>query len=201
MADVSTNGDAPAPAAATPLADVTAHRSVALVLDFGSQYTQLIARRVREMGVCSVSLPGTATLDEIKATHASLIILSGGPESVHEEGAPTVPKGFFDYCAGRETDSAGAASGKQVTVLGICYGMQLIVHELGGVVERADKHEYGRMAIDIDPKSRLFKGAAGGGGSEGDHSSSGDGDGAADGFTATQVRARRALECRRGGKG
>lgn len=124
------------------------NRSVVLVLDFGSQYTQLIARRVRELGVYSVSLPAGVPLDKIKAVHPSVIILSGGPNSVHEEGSPTVPEGFFEYTVG---------SG--ITVLGICYGMQLIVQLLGGKVKNAEAQEYGRMKIRISKDSVMYAGS------------------------------------------
>ncbi|CAI5931718.1 unnamed protein product [Closterium sp. NIES-64] len=127
-------------------------RSVVLVLDFGSQYTQLITRRIRELGVYSVSLPAGVPLDQIQAVHPTIIVLSGGPNSVHEEGSPTVPAGFFDY-----------AIEKGITVLGICYGMQLIVKTLGGDVARAEAQEYGRMDIVADCDSALFGGSDAGG--------------------------------------
>ncbi|CAI5457660.1 unnamed protein product, partial [Closterium sp. Yama58-4] len=127
-------------------------RSVVLVLDFGSQYTQLITRRIRELGVYSVSLPAGVPLDQIQAVHPTIIVLSGGPNSVHEEGSPTVPEGFFDY-----------AIEKRITVLGICYGMQLIVKTLGGDVARAEAQEYGRMDIVADCDSALFGGSDVGG--------------------------------------
>ncbi|GJP68825.1 hypothetical protein CLOP_g25479 [Closterium sp. NIES-67] len=122
-------------------------RSVVLVLDFGSQYTQLITRRIRELGVYSVSLPAGVPLDQIQAVHPTIVVLSGGPNSVHEEGSPTVPEGFFDY----------VIKGN-ITVLGICYGMQLIVQTLGGDVARAEAQEYGRMDIVADGDSALFGG-------------------------------------------
>eukprot|EP00245_Coleochaete_scutata_P008256 TRINITY_DN2483_c0_g1_i1.p1 TRINITY_DN2483_c0_g1~~TRINITY_DN2483_c0_g1_i1.p1 ORF type:complete len:549 (+),score=84.37 TRINITY_DN2483_c0_g1_i1:111-1757(+) len=121
------------------------NRTVVLVLDFGSQYTQLIARRVRELGVYSISLPADAARERIEESHPSVIILSGGPNSVHEEGSPTVFPGFFEWTKGRG-----------ISVLGICYGMQLIVKELGGMVQRAEAQEYGRMAISTVPGSRLY---------------------------------------------
>ncbi|MEM8932815.1 MAG: glutamine-hydrolyzing GMP synthase, partial [Acidobacteriota bacterium] len=105
-----------------------------LILDFGSQYTQLIARRVRENRVYSEIHPGTWSLDEIRAFGASGIVLSGGPESVYGENAPQVDPGVF---------SLG------VPVLGICYGMQLAAQHLGGRVEPADHREYGRAEIEI----------------------------------------------------
>lgn len=123
----------------------TTTRSVVLIIDFGSQYTQLITRRIRELNVYSVSLPAGVPLEKIKSLNPTAVILSGGPESVHEEGSPTVPDGFFEY-----------ARAGNVSVLGICYGMQLLVQVLGGEVTRADKHEYGRMVVKTDGKSLLY---------------------------------------------
>eukprot|EP00884_Botryococcus_braunii_P016407 jgi/Botrbrau1/344/Bobra.110_2s0003.1 len=120
--------------------------SVCLVLDYGSQYTQLIARRIRENGVYSMLMPGDATLERIKEVGPKAIILSGGPNSVHVEGAPQVPGGFFEYCRD-----------EKIPVLGICYGMQLIVQTLGGEVKEAEAGgEYGRMAIRITHASQLY---------------------------------------------
>ena len=106
-----------------------------LILDFGGQYTQLIARRVREHGVYSCVLPCGATLADIRATRPMGIIFSGGPASVLDEGAPTVDEGVF-------------ALG--VPVLGICYGMQLMAHLLGAPVERGARREYGRTEVTMD---------------------------------------------------
>lgn len=120
--------------------------STVLVLDYGSQYTQLIARRIREIGAFSLLFPGDASLDRIKGANPSVVILSGGPNSVHLEGAPRVPEGFFEYCAE-----------KSIAVLGICYGMQMITHVLGGEVKPAHHGgEYGRMPMDITSGSTLF---------------------------------------------
>eukprot|EP00899_Mesostigma_viride_P010898 jgi/Mesvir1/1980/Mv03483-RA.1 len=122
-----------------------ASHSVVLILDYGSQYTQLITRRVRELQILSLSIAGDASLDRIKAENPSVIILSGGPNSVHEEGAPGVPPGFWEY-----------AKSNKIPVLGICYGMQLIVQSLGGCVKQADAREYGRMPMTAEPDSVLF---------------------------------------------
>ena len=92
-----------------------------LVVDFGAQYAQLIARRVRECRVYSEIVPATMPASEILARRPAAVILSGGPASVYAEGAPPAPPGLFD---------AG------VPVLGICYGFQLMVAALGGTVER-----------------------------------------------------------------
>ncbi|HEY5995881.1 MAG TPA: glutamine-hydrolyzing GMP synthase, partial [Candidatus Deferrimicrobiaceae bacterium] len=114
-----------------------------LILDFGSQYTMLIARRVRELKVYSEIHPCTVGVDFIKAFSPSGIILSGGPASVYEEGAPTISKEVF---------SLG------IPVLGICYGMQLITHLMGGKVARADSREYGFANIRGEWGSPLFLG-------------------------------------------
>ena len=162
--------------------------SCALILDYGSQYTQLICRRVRELGVYSVMLPGDVTQvraatpsaavggggkkpqlatvcrlpaparprvaadasraappchlaqERVLEANPSVVILSGGPNSVHAAGSPTVPPGFFEW-----------AAANKVPVLGICYGMQLLVQCLGGEVAPADKREYGRMPIATQP--------------------------------------------------
>jgi len=116
-----------------------------LVLDFGSQYTQLIARRVRENKVYSEILPFNVSIEKIKAFAPKGIILSGGPSRVSVKGAP-----FPD----REIFKLG------IPVLGICYGMQLIAQCLGGKVGRSAKREFGRAELDIDDYSDLFKGLA-----------------------------------------
>jgi GMP synthase (glutamine-hydrolysing) len=113
------------------------------VLDFGSQYTQLIARRIREMSVYSEILPPTQTLDSILAGGYKGVVLSGGPSSVYEDGAPLPPKALFD---------AG------LPVLGICYGMQAMGYLLGGHVVPADRHEYGKAEVTLQGSSRLLRG-------------------------------------------
>src|SRR5689334_19692786 len=95
-----------------------------LILDFGSQYTQLIARRVRELKVYCEIHPCTLPIEKVRAFGAKAVILSGGPSSVYEEGAPTVAKEVFDL---------------DVPVLGICYGEHLMCHLLGGKVEAGKK--------------------------------------------------------------
>lgn len=112
-----------------------------LVIDFGSQYTQLIARRVRELKVYSEIIPCTAPFSEVKKRAPKGIILSGGPASVYEKDAPKIDREIF---------SLG------IPILGICYGMQLITYMLGGVVSRAERREYGKAVIKIDDFEDLF---------------------------------------------
>jgi len=115
-----------------------------VILDFGSQYTQLIARRIREQNVFSVVLPCTAPLAEIKALQPLGLILSGGPSSVYDADAPAADPGLLEL---------------GVPVLGICYGLQFIVHHLGGKVRPATKREYGHAEVTIeDGKTALFNG-------------------------------------------
>jgi len=111
-----------------------------LVLDFGGQYNQLIARRVRENSVYSEIRPYTAPLDEIKAAGYKGIILTGGPKSVYGENAVTYDKELFEL---------------GIPILGICYGAQLMAHTLGGVVE-AGCSEFGKVQVDVDSSSLLF---------------------------------------------
>ena len=114
-----------------------------VILDFGAQYTQLIARRIREQNVFSVVLPCTALLDEIKSCAPVGIILSGAPWSVYDKTAPPADTRLFKL---------------GVPVLGICYGLQFMVHTLGGKVRPADKREYGHAEVDIVAESALFRG-------------------------------------------
>ena len=116
-----------------------------VILDFGAQYTQLIARRIREQNVFSVVLPCTAKLAEIKSYNPAGIVLSGAPWSVYDKDAPPADAHVFDL---------------GVPVLGICYGLQFMVHTLGGKVRPAEKREYGRAEIDIVSDSVLFQGLA-----------------------------------------
>ena len=114
-----------------------------VVLDFGAQYSQLIARRIREQSVFSVVLPCTASVNEIRSYSPIGIVLSGGPSSVYDKDAPNTDRRVFDL---------------GVPVLGICYGLQLMVHVLGGKVRAADKREYGHANVEIKNASRLFHG-------------------------------------------
>jgi GMP synthase (glutamine-hydrolysing) len=114
-----------------------------LVVDFGAQYAQLIARRVRECHVYSEIVPSTMPVSEMLAKHPKAIILSGGPASVYAAGAPAAPAGLFE---------AG------VPVLGICYGHQVLVRELGGTVERTGAAEYGGTELRVADGGRLLAG-------------------------------------------
>ena len=116
-----------------------------LILDFGAQYTQLIARRIREQNVFSVVLPCTASLDEVKSCAPVGIVLSGAPWSVYDKDAPPADARVFEL---------------GIPVLGICYGLQYMVHALGGKVRPADKREYGHAEVDIVAESALFQGLA-----------------------------------------
>ena len=121
--------------------DIHAHRI--LILDFGSQYTQLIARRVREIGVYCELHPWDMSDEDIRAFAPRGIILAGGPESVHEEGSPRAPQAVFDL---------------GVPLFGICYGMQTMSEQLGGKVQGSDVREFGYARVDLVGKSRLFDG-------------------------------------------
>ena len=115
-----------------------------LVVDFGAQYAQLIARRVREAGVYSELVPHSMPVDEILAKDPKAIILSGGPASVFEPGAPTIDTKVFE-------------SG--VPVLGICYGFQVMAYELGGKVDKAALGEYGKTEAAIDDAEGILAGS------------------------------------------
>ena len=114
-----------------------------IVLDFGAQYAQLIARRIRESRVYSIILPFDTPLAEILAHQPQGIVLSGGPASVYEPGAPRVDPALF------------AAN---IPTLGICYGMQLMAHLLGGQTAAAEQREYGRTRLFVDDNADLFAG-------------------------------------------
>ena len=112
-----------------------------LILDFGSQYSQLIARRVREAGVYSEMYAFDMSEEDIRAFNPNGIILSGGPESVHEEGSPRAPQVVFEL---------------GVPVLGICYGLQTMSEQLGGKVEPGTVHEFGYAAVDVLVRDQLL---------------------------------------------
>jgi GMP synthase (glutamine-hydrolysing) len=114
-----------------------------VVLDFGAQYSQLIARRIREQNVFSAVLPCTARLEEIRSYSPVGIVLSGGPCSVYDKDAPNCDPHVFEL---------------GVPMLGICYGLQLMVHVLGGNVRSASKREYGHAMVEVVSDSELFRG-------------------------------------------
>ncbi len=119
------------------------HEETILIIDFGSQFTQLITRRVREASVYSEIHPHTITLDEIKKINPAALILSGGPMSVYDAGAPALDKSILEL---------------NKPVLGICYGMQLLCKIFNGTVEPAKDREYGKSILQIsDKKNKLFK--------------------------------------------
>ena len=118
-------------------------RELVLVIDFGGQYNQLIARRVRENGVYCEIVPYDYTIEKIKSKNPLGIIFTGGPNSVYGEGAPRIDKAIFDL---------------KVPILGICYGQQLIAHTLGGEVKSPEVREYGKTQIDLDDTCVLFEG-------------------------------------------
>ncbi len=123
------------------MTDIHAHRI--LILDFGSQYTQLIARRIREIGVYSEILPFDAGVDQIRDFGASGIILSGGPESVAFEDSPRIPQVVYDL---------------DVPLLGICYGMQAMANHFGGVVSPSDEKEFGYAEVALHEPGELLRG-------------------------------------------
>ncbi len=136
----ATESDA-APGAHLP--SVPAATEEIVVLDYGGQYSQLIARRVRDCGVFSELLPHHVGLEEVAKRKPRGIILSGGPASVYEPGAPHLERGLLEL---------------GVPVLGICYGMQLLVHELGGRVEQAEVGEFGRSDLSVSEPGVLLAG-------------------------------------------
>jgi len=119
------------------------HTKTLLVLDFGSQYTQLIARRIRELGVYSEIHPFHFSIQDIQQLNPVGIVLSGGPSSVYEEGAPKPDPKVFDL---------------GIPILGICYGLQLFADKFGGRVNPAIRREYGKADLFIDDHSDLFEG-------------------------------------------
>ena len=123
---------------------MTHNRETIVILDYGSQYTQLIARRVRELSVYCEVYPWSKPAPQVMGLEPMGFVLSGGPNSVYDAGAPTLPAYVVQ---------AGAP------VLGLCYGMQLLAHALGGKVVPAGKREYGRAQVRItDPQTPIFRG-------------------------------------------
>lgn len=120
-------------------------RETVIVLDFGGQYNQLIARRVRECNVYCEVKPYTLGLEEIKAMNPKGIIFTGGPNSVYEETSPSCSKEIFEL---------------GIPILGICYGSQLMAHLLGGTVKTAPVSEYGHTEVEVDTKDIIFGGVS-----------------------------------------
>ena len=119
------------------------HDEKILILDFGSQYTQLIARRIRMCQVYCEIHPFSMPLEDIEAFHPRGIVFSGSPSSVHDHDAPVVQRELLDF---------------GIPILGICYGMQLMVHQLGGRVIKSPKREYGKAQIVVGDPSDIFAG-------------------------------------------
>ena len=116
-------------------------RQMIVILDFGSQYSELIARRIRETQVYSEVLSYRTTAEQLRQLHPKGIILSGGPSSVYDKGAPHCDPGIWEL---------------GIPILGVCYGMQLMVQQLGGGVERAERGEYGKASLYIDDPTDLL---------------------------------------------
>ncbi len=114
-----------------------------MILDFGSQYTQLIARKIRELNVYAEIVPFDVSIDEIKSEKPNVIILSGGPSSIYDDDSPKVDRELFNL---------------DVPMLGICYGLYVVVDAYGGKIEYSSKREYGRATVDVEKGSELFKG-------------------------------------------
>jgi GMP synthase (glutamine-hydrolysing) len=117
--------------------------NMVLVLDFGSQYTQLIARKIRELGVFSEIVPYDISLARVKKKAPGAIVLSGGPQSVYEEGSPHISEDIFRL---------------GVPVLGICYGLQLMAHLVGGKVAPSERREYGFALLEVTRRGGLLRG-------------------------------------------
>ncbi|MFM8459898.1 MAG: glutamine amidotransferase-related protein, partial [Chthoniobacterales bacterium] len=111
------------------------------ILDFGSQYTQVIARRVRECRVYSEILPHNTTAEELRKSGVQGVIFSGGPASVYAKGAPRVDRDIYKL---------------GLPILGICYGMQLLARDLGGAVESSKRREFGPGKLSVTRAGRLF---------------------------------------------
>ncbi|MDY6787935.1 MAG: glutamine-hydrolyzing GMP synthase, partial [candidate division WOR-3 bacterium] len=111
-----------------------------VIVDFGSQYTQLIARRIREAGVYSVIVPPSKAIQSV-TSRTKGIVLSGGPASVYDSNAPDISPDIFK---------------KAIPVLGICYGMQIMAYKMDGAVEKSSKREYGRATLHIKTDNPLF---------------------------------------------
>ncbi|MFX0074005.1 MAG: glutamine-hydrolyzing GMP synthase [Candidatus Hermodarchaeota archaeon] len=115
------------------------------ILDMGSQYTHLIARRIREQGVYSEILPNDISINELRRYDPVGIVLSGGPSSVYEDNSPQLTEGFFTY-----------TTKEQIPVLGICYGFHLIIHQLGGKIKPFAHKEYGKTKLELVQRNKLL---------------------------------------------
>jgi len=122
---------------------MTKQNEIIIVLDFGGQYNQLIARRIRDLGVYSELLPYNTSVERIRELNPKGIVFSGGPASVYEENAPLVDPAIYDL---------------NIPIFGICYGMQMISHQLNGKVERAGKREYGKADVTFVEGSKINAG-------------------------------------------
>ena len=120
---------------------ILVNREKIIVIDFGGQYNQLVARRVRECNVYCEIYSYRTDIEKIKEMNPKGIILTGGPNSVYEEGAATCSKELFEL---------------GIPVLGLCYGAQLMMHLLGGHVCKAPVREYGKIEVTVDQSSKLF---------------------------------------------
>ncbi len=142
---MTTSTDSPQQSAALEQAKTTGsiNRQMIAILDFGSQYSELIARRIRETQVYSEVLPYYTTAEQLEKLNPHGIILSGGPNSVYDEGAPEVDPKIWEL---------------GIPVIGVCYGMQVMVQQLGGVVKRAEQAEYGKASLQIEQEERLLPG-------------------------------------------
>jgi GMP synthase (glutamine-hydrolysing) len=129
------------PALVEPTTKNALQQQIILILDFGSQYSELIARRIRETQVYSEVISYRTTAEQLRLLNPQGIILSGGPNSVYDNGAPQCDPAIWEM---------------GIPVLGVCYGMQLMVQQLGGVVEKADRAEYGKAAIHVDDPTDLL---------------------------------------------
>jgi GMP synthase (glutamine-hydrolysing) len=129
------------PALVEPTAKDQLQQQIILILDFGSQYSELIARRIRETQVYSEVISYRTTAEQLRLLNPQGIILSGGPNSVYDTGAPQCDPAIWEM---------------GIPVLGVCYGMQLMVQQLGGLVEKADRAEYGKAALHIDDPTDLL---------------------------------------------
>jgi GMP synthase (glutamine-hydrolysing) len=142
---VTISTDSSQKSAAIEQAEITGsiNRQMIAILDFGSQYSELIARRIRETQVYSEVLPYRTTAEQLKKLSPHGIILSGGPSSVYDEGAPEIDPEIWNL---------------GIPVIGVCYGMQVMVQQLGGVVQRAERAEYGKASLKIDQEEILLPG-------------------------------------------